>query len=146
MNWKLKAFIQNVVARLPPLASHRCYYLLQRVTGSFRHPQITTFREVALAFRQHIERQNCSVEGDTFLEIGTGRRLTLPVYLWLLGAKRVVTVDLHRYVQRSIVALDLQAIVDQAREQNPDVLNPHRLQALRELLAGDWNLDELSQL
>lgn len=38
MKWKLKAFIQDVIARLPYRPSHACYYALQGAAGSFRHP------------------------------------------------------------------------------------------------------------
>ena len=44
----------------------------------------------------------------TVFELGTGRRLLLPIGFWLLGAKRIVTVDLHPYLREELVALDLQ--------------------------------------
>jgi SAM-dependent methyltransferase len=41
------------------------------------------------------------------LEVGTGRTVTLPIILWLLGARRVITVDLHRYLKSELVAADV---------------------------------------
>ena len=44
------------------------------------------------------------------LELGTGWRLNVPLALWLLGAKRVVTVDLYRYLRLALVRKDLAAL------------------------------------
>jgi len=111
MHWRYKAFIQNQIARLPPRSSRACYYALQKASGSFSAPKVNLFIQAALAFRGHIERQGGIVRGATFLEVGTGRRLTLPVILWLMGAERITTVDLYRYVRLPIIAVDLRALI-----------------------------------
>ena len=38
------------------------------------------------------------LQGATIVEIGTGQRMNLPIILWLLGADRITSVDLHRNI------------------------------------------------
>jgi SAM-dependent methyltransferase len=143
MKWKVKAFIQSIVARLPAGSRHASYYALQRVTGSFRRAHVDPFFEAALTIARLIESQGGRVEGATFLEVGTGRRLTLPVLLWLMGAERVITVDLHRYLKKPIVELDLRALTTDAENRYASALRPDRVEALRRLVAGPWDLRRL---
>ena len=149
MNWRIKAFIQNQLVRLPPGPSQACYYAMQRAMGSFRHPQAGLFLEAAQSYRRHLTRHGFTIEGATVLEVGTGRRLTLPVSLWLMGANRIITVDLHRYLKQSIVKLDLHELV--ASLTPPGVaanqgIKPERLQLLREMLQGPMDLAKFEQL
>lgn len=147
MKWKMKAFIQNMIARLPYHPSHACYYALQRATGSFRHPRVDSYFGMVRALSHHIERQGGQISGATFLEVGTGRCLTLPVLLWCMGAQRIITVDLHRYVRKSIVELDLRTLIaDAARMDGAGAFQPDRLQALQGLLASEWDLPMLAKL
>jgi hypothetical protein len=147
MNWKLKARIQTLIARLPEAEGQACYYWVQRASGSFRRPEGGSFASLALTLRRHIERQHGTVGGATFLEVGTGRRLTLPVLLWLLGAERIITVDLHRYLRQSVVALDLRALMAEVPELPPaHPWLPDRWRALRDLLGSAWGLTELAKL
>lgn len=147
MHWKLKAYIQTMIARLPTRASHGCYYAMQRATGSFRHAQIDTFVQAALGLRDCIERHGGRIDGATFLEVGTGRRLTLPILLWGMGARRVITVDLHSYVRKSIVELELRALVAAAdRVGTMTGFRADRLSALEDLLTRKWDLEALATL
>ena len=151
MHWKTKAFAQNLIARLPSRLSHACYYGLQRAMGSFREAQGELFLGVALALKERIQKHGGQIDGAVFMEVGTGRRVTLPVVLWLMGAEQIVTVDLHRYVRQPIVALDLLSIVsetsDAARKLRKTAkLRPDRLQRLQSLLKGEWDLPSLFDL
>ena len=149
MNWKIKAFIQNQLARLPAGPSQACYYAMQSTMGSFRHPQADIFLEAAQAFCGHLARYGRTIVGAVVLEVGTGRRLTLPVILWLMGANKIITVDLHRYLKQSIVSLDIRALVDAltlpefAASKNIKI---DRLQSLREMLRGPVDLTRLGHL
>lgn len=107
MHWKVKALMQNAVARLPSRWSYAAYYGLQRRFGGLRNvdPRKTVRAavEIAAAIRQH-GRQ---IADGVVLEVGTGRRLNLPILLWLMGARRVISVDLHPYLKAELIAEDL---------------------------------------
>lgn len=103
MNWRRKAKIQNLVAALP--GANTIYYAMQRTLGSCRPGQAPSrdWLEAASLLVSWVEGAGRSVVGGRFLEIGTGRNVTLPLALWLWGARRVVTVDLNTYLSNALV-------------------------------------------
>lgn len=143
MHWKAKAFIQNCIAILPAATRYDCYYALQRLTGSFRRAHVDPFFEAACTIRRLIESEGGRIEGATIFELGTGRRVTLPILLWLMGAKRIITVDLHRYLKKSVVDLDLTHLVADAERKYANALNHDRFATLRSLSSGPWDLPAL---
>ncbi|MGR3302934.1 MAG: hypothetical protein ACUZ8I_10590 [Candidatus Scalindua sp.] len=54
-----------------------------------------------------IREQNQVMESKTFLEVGTGRRMNLPIALWLGGASKIITVDLNPYLKAELIFRDL---------------------------------------
>jgi SAM-dependent methyltransferase len=143
----VKAFAQRLIAGLPAPAAGACYYALQRAAGSFRHDQVGVFLQAARSLGRHIEREGGRLDGATVLEVGTGRRFTLPVILWLMGAQRIITVDLHRYIRRSVCALDLHALVtDASAVSDAPGWRRERVSALRDLLTRRWDLPALARL
>ena len=128
MNWKIKALVQNLVATLPRGPGDRLYYSLQRNLGVLRddNPRFALAR--GAAFLSHLESQDISAESKVFLEMGTGRRLALPMALWLGGAARVLSVDVNRYLKPEIVLGDL-AYIRQKREDFERIFRPHSLEA-----------------
>jgi SAM-dependent methyltransferase len=50
------------------------------------------------------------VRAKTFLEIGPGRSLNLPIALWLCGADRVICIDVNPYLKSTIVFNNLAYI------------------------------------
>ncbi|MDB5034793.1 MAG: methyltransferase family protein [Chlorobi bacterium] len=99
MHWKQKARIQNTISRLPSPVRDVAYYFVQRKLGGLSDTNPTIHLEAAIEAATHIERQGRAVEGKTFLEIGSGRNLKVPVGLWLCGAGTIITVDLYRYLK-----------------------------------------------
>src|SRR2546428_2209306 len=85
-------------------------YALQRTVGGLRQVDPEDRFRGALEMVRRLEAQGCSLVGGTVLELGTGWRLTVPLGLWLLGAQRVVTVDIHRYLRLALVRHDLAAL------------------------------------
>jgi SAM-dependent methyltransferase len=146
MHWTHKARLQNLLGALPEPAGNALYYGLQKISGSFREPRNNLFEQAALTIREKTLQAGRTVQGATFLEVGTGRRLTLPVCLWLMGAKTVHTVDLHRYLQDSIVALDLHALAQNQHFFDTAAVDSDRVKALRNLLAGSWHRSDLLRL
>ena len=108
--WRQKAAIQRAVAYLPAPIGGRLYYALQRTVGGLSHVDPEERFRAALEMVQRLEAQGCSLVGGTVLELGTGWRLNVPLGLWLLGAQRVVTVDIHRYLRLALVRNDLAAL------------------------------------
>jgi hypothetical protein len=99
MNWKLKSNIQNLTNLLPPSFSYPTYYWIQRNFGSLKNTKLNPTSRLTAGIEtcKRIEQVGRSPVGATFLEIGTGRRLNTPLAFWLLGAEKVVTVDLNPY-------------------------------------------------
>ncbi len=110
MNWKLKSGIQNAVAALPSGLSYQLYYFLQRRFGGYREANPVKRFEGGIALVSRIQRHGGTVDGRTFLEVGTGHQINVPIALWLCGAGEIVTVDLHRYLKRDLVTGDLDWI------------------------------------
>jgi len=103
MNWQSKARIQNVIAALP--ASDAIYYAVQRAVGSLRPGRTNPLEwfEAAAQLVEWIESAGRTVGGASFLEVGTGRQLNMPLALWLAGAGRTATVDLNSYLSSALV-------------------------------------------
>lgn len=98
MRWEVKAAIQATLSRVPfGRVIHR---KLQDVAGSAHlHPDVDYARRAK--FLQRMRACNLPIEGASFLEVGTGWHPTLSIYLYLLKARRVVTVDLNRWLTRA---------------------------------------------
>ncbi|MBK9264248.1 MAG: methyltransferase domain-containing protein [Polyangiaceae bacterium] len=136
MNWMLKATIQNAIAALPEPMSQRLYYAVQRRFGGLRTIDVEDKLRQGVQIAQRARAHGQSIAGARVLEVGTGRRLNLPISLWLQGAERVVTVDLNPYLRAELVAEDLRQIVAE-REHVAALfgaeLRADRLEALADL-------------
>lgn len=107
VNWKWKAFVQNSVALLPSDLSNALYYRLQRAAGGLRVANPRPLLEAGSAIVDRIKSHGGCVEGSRFLEIGTGRGLSVPIAAWLCGAGECVTVDLNHYLAPEVVFADI---------------------------------------
>lgn len=110
MNWKLKALIQNGVALLPSKLSYSVYYLIQRRLGGLAAADPTDTLCGGVRLLERINKQGRTAHGKSFLEIGTGRRLNLPISLWLCGAEKIFTIDVNPYLTAELVWEDLEYI------------------------------------
>lgn len=95
MNWKIKAHIMAVLSRAP--TGERVYHTLQRVLGTNRlNVQEGLARCVDIV---NLAREaGCDLQHARVVEIGTGWRPFLPFVLSLLGAKRIITLDIHPWL------------------------------------------------
>ena len=50
------------------------------------------------------------INDKVFLEIGTGRVVAIPIEFWLMGAKKIVTLDLNPYLKLDLVKENLDYI------------------------------------
>lgn len=110
MNWRLKALVQGAVSLLPPVASLDVYYRIQRACGSLRQVNPLAGLEDGARMLGALEELGRSVEHQVVLEVGTGRRLNVPLAFWLCGAAEILTVDLHPYLKPALIGEDLAFI------------------------------------
>lgn len=108
MRWWLKAAIQNAVAALPSGICYEVYYQLQRRLAGLREANPVSRLQAGVAMVQRLEGLGSTIAGAAVLEVGTGRRLNLPMALWACGAGRIVTVDLNPYLRPELVFEDLR--------------------------------------
>jgi SAM-dependent methyltransferase len=105
--WKRKAWLHRLIARFPMRVTYPFSYFVQRRFGSLRRVNPTTQLSAGVKILDSIRQHGKEIEGKTFLEIGTGRRLNVPMALWLCGASRITTVDLNRYLRAELVFDDI---------------------------------------
>jgi hypothetical protein len=150
MHWKLKALIQNGIARLPDSWSYEAYYRLQRVFGGFRRYDPTLGINAGLDTCRLIHKQGRSVSGAVVFELGTGRVPLVPLVFWLQGAERIVTIDANPYLRGELVDEALQYIRQNAGQvavQIGDQLVESRFSSLLDLARKDsFSLDGFLEL
>jgi SAM-dependent methyltransferase len=154
MNWRLKARLLSTAATLPDGLSSAVLLLLQRIANRQKRGTggALWLRAAARTLRA-IPEDRLPFEGKTFMEIGTGRGLILSVALWLCGAKRVVSIDLRRYLTFGRFRDDLDhlrthpdILTDALGEFAKNDLFEERWTRLKQALAGSPTLDDLQQL
>lgn len=111
MNWRTKARLAKAISLLPNGMSHKAYYLLQRHFGNLRAANPTRCLKAGVAMVDLIRKYRPGLTGsETFLEVGTGRCVSLPIALWLCGAFRIITIDRNRYLKAELVFEELEYI------------------------------------
>jgi hypothetical protein len=102
--------------------------------------------EAGIETVKQIEKFDRSPVGATFLEIGTGRRINTILAFWLLGAEKVITVDLNPYLKEELVRADLDYIIKNKTEIESLFGNRifnNRLNALFEFIQYSYELNSL---
>ncbi len=150
MNWRLKSALLQAIERLPSSASYATYYWLQRHLGRSQVVDVTTKLRHGIATWTHVTDQGRDPRGLTFFEVGSGRTLLVPVAYWLMGARRTITVDLHRYLSLDMVRESLRLIAaDQVRIRAlfGNRLDSSRFDAMLDLgRRRDWPLETFLDL
>ena len=109
MQWRRKAQIQRLFSRLP--AGNALYYMLQRRFGSLRqNPDPTRLLRECSSLVAELRTADHEVAGARMMEIGTGRRIDMPLGLYLAGAASIVTVDLNRYLRPELVMASIRTM------------------------------------
>jgi SAM-dependent methyltransferase len=111
MHWKLKSAVQNVVAALPSAMSYRVYYAMQKRFGGYRDATPVKRLAAGVELIRRIEAHGGQIEGRSFVEVGTGHQVNVPIALYLAGAGRILTVDLHPYLKAELVQQDVAYIL-----------------------------------
>jgi SAM-dependent methyltransferase len=150
MRWKLKAAVQNAVAKLPSDASYATYYWLQRRAGRLQRFNPTSRLRAGAEICERIEGCGRPITGKRFFEVGTGRAPLAPISFWLLGAEETITVDLNPYLQAELVRTSLaymDAHEGEIRQLYGDALRPDRwAELLRLARSGRPTLEDLLDL
>ncbi len=110
MNWKLKALIQNIVNLLPNTLSQSSYYHIQRKYGGLKKANPESRFVAAIEIKKLVELSERKYEGKVY-ELGTGRRLNIPIANYLMGIDETVTVDLNNYLKEELVKEDINFIL-----------------------------------
>ena len=109
MNWRIKSQIQRCCSTLP--GGGTLYAGLQRTLGRHRRPDYGDRLELAARIADRLAGDGGPLIGATVVEVGTGYAPFLPTALWLAGADRVETFDLHRHLRPALAAGMLRWIV-----------------------------------
>ena len=105
MNWKTNSKIKNFISMLPHAIGDRLYYLIQRnfgglqKTNSLYWPNIEASRKIW----NLISISGNEPKDKVFFELGTGRVPEIPFYLWLMGSKKIFTVDIQNLLRENLL-------------------------------------------
>jgi len=99
MHWRVKGAIQKVLGVMP--GGDELHYQLQRKAGGLRQVarEMATKVDDLRVVLDMLGRCGVDVRGQRLLEIGSGWYPLFPIALYAIGAGRVVTVDLNRYLK-----------------------------------------------
>jgi hypothetical protein len=148
MNWKLKAKIQKIISFLPSDLSYSIYYWIQRNFGLLQDSKLNPAIHLLAGIEtvKRIEQLNRSPIGATFLELGTGRRISTPLAFYLLGAEKVITIDSNPYLKEELVKLDLDYVTKNKSEIEDlfeDRIFNNRLNDLLEFIQSPYTIKGL---
>ncbi|HUI66210.1 MAG TPA: methyltransferase domain-containing protein [Bacteroidota bacterium] len=107
ITWRQKALLQRLIARLPDRMSYSAHLFMQRRMGALRRSNPIEGLRSGIRMMRYISRDGHSVNSKTFLEIGTGRRMNVPLSLWLCGASEISTADVNPYLNEQLVLADI---------------------------------------
>jgi SAM-dependent methyltransferase len=123
---------------------------MQRHFGALRRinpvDRLVAGREVCTRIR----RNRQSPKGKVFFEVGTGRRINMPIAFWLLGSRKVITVDLNPYLKEELIREDIEFIRTNQKAIK-ELFKDHdlvegRLSDLIDRTADRWSLEDLLAL
>lgn len=149
MRWRIKAIIQKTIALLPSKLSYGTYFWMQRHFGGLRLIDPVGSLLGAIETCNLIREQERIIHDKVFLEIGTGRMVTVPIAYWLMGAKRTITFDLNPYLKLELIKDSLEYIFQNKDEiQNifGSLLVKDRFDKLENLVSGSFAIPQLLDL
>lgn len=116
MNWKIKSLIQNGIALLPSCISYKVYFSVQQKFGGWQKIDYLYYSKAAKDIVKHILQVGGKLNDKTIFEIGTGRIVLIPIFYWLIGAKKIVTVDLNPYLVEDLVIKSAKYLIDNEKQ------------------------------
>lgn len=110
MDWKLKTSLYNILDKLPNGIASSLQYLLQTRLGQLLDCNPTQEVKTSVSIAASAVEHGQQINSGSIVEIGTGRRINLPISFWLLGISSILTVDLNPYLQWELIDKDLDFI------------------------------------
>lgn len=113
MHWRIKAFLQNQVSRLPDTISYLTYHLLMKYfRGYDAYIDPRYYFNLSIKILESFFKHSKFINSDQLriLEIGTGRPFGLPIGLWLQGCENIITTDLNCYLRNEVVMQSISYI------------------------------------
>ncbi|HGG60111.1 MAG TPA: hypothetical protein ENK26_09405, partial [Gammaproteobacteria bacterium] len=107
MNWKMKALVQNTVAALPDRLAQPVYYRIQKKFGDPASDIGPRYRSAA-RMGAWARRYHQGMDDASVLETGTGRAIDVPIACYLMGAGKIVSVDLNHYLRPELIRQSLR--------------------------------------
>lgn len=97
MRWTTKTKLQRLLSVMPRPLGRLLYRRIQWLHYRWqpRPPEEKIHSALALA---DAIRTYGSLQGAAAMEVGTGQSLNIPILLWVLGAERIICLDLQRNV------------------------------------------------
>jgi SAM-dependent methyltransferase len=135
MNWRVKAFGQRLLSRVP--GGSVLYYILQRHFGGFKSFSISNKTWQAFNLLSALNRAGYGLEGKSTLEIGTGWVPIIPMIFYLFGQRGCKSFDINRLLrpELSLIAAHQAGSSSELFGKDfgiRDKLNSQRLGALRD--------------
>ena len=146
MNWKTKSLIQRICSALP-VGREEAYYFLQRNFGELRYPPdpLPMLKSAAEIFTE-LHDDNIRIQGRRVMEVGTGRRIDMPLAFFLSGAESVKTVDLNRYLKPELALASARKMAenrDAIVKAFSAIAEPGEIHRRLDSIAGAASFDEL---
>jgi len=106
--------------------------MLQRQFGSLRRaPEPIPLLKACATLVSELRSEGHEVAGARVMEVGTGRRIDIPLGFYLAGVASVVTVDLNRYLRPELVMASIRAM----KECSNDIFALFESSSPREVVA-----------
>ena len=104
MKWYIKALIQNIISILPHSFSIKVYYIIQKKFGRLKTVDYLAVTRLmaGLSIWEKIIKLNINPSEKIFYELGSGKVPILPIALWLMGAKKIISIDKDLYFSKDL--------------------------------------------
>jgi hypothetical protein len=137
VGWKTKALIQGTLSRMPK-AKFWNQAIQRRITRSLILDQEKFQAKLGFG-REHVRnltRSRGAVAGFTVLELGTGRFPIVPLYMFLCGAERVISLDITQLLRNHTVRDTLRMYQVQLSLGHLREARPERREKFLEIVSG----------
>ena len=104
MRWYIKALIQNIIFLLPQSLSIKVYFIVQKKFGRLKKIDYLAVTRLmsGISIWEKILKLNINPVNKIFYELGSGKVPILPIALWLMGAKKIISIDKDLYFSNDL--------------------------------------------
>jgi SAM-dependent methyltransferase len=134
--WIYKALFYKILSCFPPSFQKKISYFIRRNYGQLKSPIRTYGLSTTEDLFERIKQQKIAPKDKVFFELGTGWVPYTSIYLSLMGAKKVYTLDLDNLIKNEIVFELLEIIlnkIDKKLRSNLDQSKVKKLKKFKDL-------------